>query len=377
MDIHYLDNAATTRVSERAAKRALLMMTEQYGNPSSLHKKGIEAEAEVEQARATVASSLGVGEKNIFFTSGSTESNNTVLFGAANAKKRDGSRIIVSAVEHPSVYESAKELKKRGFDVVFAPVDTSGVVILSELENLLTPDTVLVSVMAVNNETGAIQPSEKIGKLVKKQTNAFYHVDAVQAYGKIPVKPKKWQADFLSVSAHKVHGPKGVGALYIADKARLTPLLYGGEQQKKVRPGTEAAPLIAAFGAAVEEFEIDRNLIAAAEWNLYSREELKKIKGIQINSSEDALPYVLNLSVEGIRSETMLHFLEERGVYVSSSSACAKGKKSYVLKALGLSDSLIDSSLRISFSKDNNKSDVDALIQGLKDGLDTLQRTHK
>ena len=290
MDIHYLDNAATTKVSDEAAKRALLMMTEKYGNPSSLHKKGIEAEAEVEKARASVASSLGVEEKNIFFTSGSTESNNTVLFGAANAKKRDGRRIIVSAVEHPSVYESAEELKKRGFDVVYAPVDENGVVILRELEALLTDDTILVSVMAVNNETGAIQPSEKIGKLVKKKSNAYYHVDAVQAFGKISVRPKKWQADFLSVSAHKVHGPKGVGALYIADKARLTPLHFGGEQQKKIRPGTEAAPLIAAFGAAVEEFEIEKNLFAVKELNNYSLSELKKIAGIMINSSADALP---------------------------------------------------------------------------------------
>ena len=377
MDIHYLDNAATTRVSDQAAEKALEMMRDKYGNPSSLHKKGIEAETETENARAAVALSLSAEEKNIFFTSGSTESNNTVLFGAAQARKRDGRRIIVSAIEHPSVYESAQELKKRGYDVVFAPVDETGVILLSELESLLTPDTVLVSVMAVNNETGAIQPSEQIGRLVKKKSNAFYHIDAVQAYGKIPVKPKKWQADFLSVSAHKVHGPKGVGALYIADKARLIPLLYGGEQQKKVRPGTEAAPLIAAFGAAVEEFELEKNLSAVTKLNQYSKEELKKTEGITINSSDDALPYVLNLSAEGIRSETMLHFLERRGVYVSSSSACAKGRRSYVLQAMGLPDGRIDSSLRVSFSKYNDRSDVDALIEGLQDGVRTLQRKHR
>lgn len=377
MDIHYLDNAATTQVSPNAAQKALEMMTVTYGNPSSLHKKGIEAETQVEKARSVIASSLGAEEKNLFFTSGSTESNNTVLFGAANARKRDGSRIIVSAIEHPSVYESAKELQKRGWDVQFAPTDASGTVVLSELERLLTDDTVLVSIMAVNNETGAIQPSEQIGRLVKKKTNAYYHVDAVQAYGKTPVRPKKWQADFLSVSAHKVHGPKGVGALYIADKARLTPLLYGGEQQKKIRPGTEAAPLIVSFGAAVEEFEIEKNLAAVKALDYYSLSELKAIDGIRINSSEDALPYVLNFSAEGIRSETMLHFLEERGVYVSSSSACAKGKRSYVLKAMGLSDSRIDSSIRVSFSKYNDKNDVDALIQGLKDGVGTLQRIHR
>ena len=277
-------------------------------------------------------------------------------------------------MEHPSVYESARELQKRGYDVVFAPVDHSGVVILSELESLLTPDTILVCVMAVNNETGAIQPSEQIGKLVKQKTDACYHVDAVQAYGKIPVRPKKWQADFLSVSAHKVHGPKGTGALYVADKARFSPLLYGGEQQKKLRPGTEAAPLIAAFGAAVEGFEIEKNLAAVKELYDYSIEELKKIDGVRIHSSVDALPYVLNLSAEGIRSETMLHFLEERGVYISSSSACAKGKRSYVLEAMGLSADRIDSALRVSFSKYNDISDVVALLEGLRDGLSTLQR---
>lgn len=377
MDIHYLDNAATTQVSEKASQKALFLMREAFGNPSSLHKKGIEAEAQIDLAREIIARSLSVDSKTLFFTSGSTESNNTVLFGAAEKRRRDGNRIIVSAVEHPSVYESAKELKKRGFDVRFAPVDKSGVVILEELEKLIDKNTILVSVMAVNNETGAIQPTEKIGKTVKKQSDAYFHVDAVQAYGKIPVRPKKWQADFLSVSAHKVHGPKGVGALYIAEKAKLIPLLYGGEQQKKLRPGTEAAPLIASFGAAVEEFDLDSNLLKITQLRDDTIERLKEIDGIRVNSSENTLPYVLNLSAEGIRSETMLHFLEDRGVYISSSSACAKGKRSYVLQAMGLSDSLIDSALRISFSKYNDISDVEALTKGLSDGLNTLQRIRK
>ncbi len=372
--IHYLDNSATTAVCENAAKKAYEMMTVKYGNPSSLHHKGIEAEEEIERAREIIAASLKAQPKNIFFTSGSTEGNNTVLFGAANAKKRDGSRIIVSAVEHSSVKESAEKLRKDGYDVVFAPVDRNGVVILDELEKLIDRRTILVSVMAVNNETGAVEPSEKIGKLVKKQSDAYYHVDAVQAYGKISVTPKKWQADFLTVSAHKVHGPKGVGALYIADTARLLPLLYGGEQQKKIRPGTEPAPLIAAFAKAVEEFSIDKNRVYIETLNRYATDKLREIGGICINSAEDALPYIINISAEGIRSETMLHFLEERAVYVSSSSACAKGKKSYVLQAMGLSDELIDSALRISFSKYNDLSDIDALTEGLRAGLDTLQR---
>ena len=374
MDIHYLDNAATTAVSEKAAEKAVEMMTSKFGNPSSLHKKGIEAEKEVENARGIIASSLSVEPKSIVFTSGSTESNNTVLFGASAAKIRDGKRIIVSAVEHPSVYESAKVLKERGFEVLFAPVDENGVVNIEELERMIDEKTILVSVMAVNNETGAVQPSQEIGRLVKKKSSALYHVDAVQAYGKLPVRPRKWQADFLSVSAHKVHGPKGVGALYIADKARLLPLLYGGEQQKKLRPGTEAAPLIAAFGEAVGEFDITGQKKAIDELNHYSLEELKKLDGITINSPESALSYIINLSAKGIKSETMLHFLEDRNVYVSSSSACAKGKKSYVLKAMGLPDDRIDSSVRVSFSKYNVKEDVDALLSGLKDGLLTLQR---
>ena len=376
MTIHYLDNSATTAVCKAASEKALYMMTDCFGNPSSLHKLGIKAESEVESARETIASSLSVEPKEIIFTSGGTEANNTVLFGAAQALRRRGDRIIVSAVEHPSVYESAKRLSELGYDVQFAPVDGEGVVDVEALKALLTDKTILVSVMTVNNETGSIQPTERIAKLVHKNCpEALFHTDAVQAYLKMPLKPKKLGVDLMTVSAHKVHGIKGSGALYIRDGARIAPLLYGGEQQNKRRPGTESAPLIAAFGAAVSTADISADSARIRELNSYAADILKSIDGVSINSPENALPYIINISVEGIRSETMLHYLEnEYGVFVSSSSACAKGKRSYVLAAMGLADSRVDSSLRISFSKYNTKSDIDALAEGLRNGLQTLQK---
>ena len=251
MNIHYLDNSATTQVCEEAAEAAYRMMRENYGNPSSLHKAGIRAETAVEEARGIIADSLSVQPKTIYFTSGGTEANNTVLFGAAQALKRRGDRVIVSAIEHSSVYESAKRLAELGFDVQFAPVTEQGVVNIDALKALLTDKVILVSVMTVNNETGAIQPIERIAKLVHKSCpKALFHTDAVQAYGKMPLKPKKLGVDLMSISAHKIHGTKGCGALYIRDGARISPLLYGGEQQKKLRPGTESTPLIAAFATA-------------------------------------------------------------------------------------------------------------------------------
>ena len=375
MTIHYLDNSATTRVSTAAADKAYRMMTETYGNPSSLHRMGIDAELEVVTARERIADALGVDAKCVIFTSGGTEANNTAVLGAAQALRRRGDRVIVSAVEHPSVYESAARLKELGYDVHYAPVDERGVVKLSELEALLTDKTILVSVMAVNNETGSIQPTERIAKLVHKRSpNALFHVDAVQAFCKIPLRPKRWGVDLMTVSAHKVHGPKGMGTLYIREGAHIIPLLYGGEQQKKKRPGTESAPLIAAFGEAVREADISGNLAFIKELNTYAAERLSAIDGVSLNSPPDALPYIINLSVEGIRSEIMLHHLESRGVYVSSSSACAKGKPSYVLAAMGLSRERVDSAVRVSFSKYNTEEDIDALVDGIKSGISTLQK---
>ena len=375
MKTHYLDNSATTAVCEAAAKKALYMMTENYGNPSSLHKLGINAELCVEDAREVIADALGARQKNILFTSGGTEANNTVLFGAAEALKRRGNRVIVSAVEHSSVYESAKRLSELGYDVQYAPVKSDGVIDLDALDRLLTDKTIVVSVMAVNNETGSIQPTEAIAKQIKRRSpDAVFHVDAVQAFCKMPLKPVKWGVDFMTVSAHKIHGPKGVGAIFIRDGARMIPLLYGGEQQRKLRPGTESAPLIAAFGEAVKEAELAANMAIIKELNAYAIDKLKTIEGVSFNSPDTALPYIINISVAGIRSETMLHHLEQSGVYVSSSSACAKGKRSYVLAAMGLSDDRIDSSVRISFSKYNTKDDIDALIEGLKSGIANLQK---
>ncbi|MBQ2972292.1 MAG: cysteine desulfurase [Ruminococcus sp.] len=372
---HYLDNSATTITCEKAAQKALTMMTVEYGNPSSLHKKGLLAELELNHAKEVIADSLWVDADEIYFTSGSTESNNTVLFGVAQAKKRSGKKIVTTAIEHSSVMEACKKLENDGFEVVYLNPDENGVVPLSSFEEAVDENTILVAVMAVNNEIGSIQNIERIGKIVKrKNTDAHFHCDAVQAYGKMILKPKKWNVDTLCVSSHKVHGPKGVGALYIKKGVRITPLLYGGEQQKKIRPGTECAPLIAAFSVAVKEFDIVNNRKLIEELNSYLKAELMKISSVTINSSDLALPYVLNISVEGIKSETMLHHLEQDEVYVSSSSACAKGKKSYVLKALGLSDKLIDSSLRISFSKYNNKDDIDAFLASLKKGIETLAK---
>ncbi len=372
---HYLDNSATTVVSEAAANKALFMMTNEYGNPSSLHKKGLSSELELTRAREIIAESLAVEPDEIYFTSGSTESNNTVVFGVAQAKRRTGKKIVTTAIEHSSMMESCKKLENDGFEVIYLTPDEKGVVPLSSFEEAVDSDTILVSVMAVNNETGSIQNIERISKIVKrKNPDAHFHCDGVQAYGKMMLKPKKWNVDSMCVSAHKVHGPKGVGALYIKKGSRVLPLLYGGEQQKKVRPGTECAPLIAAFGVCVSEFDITHNREYVKELRDYLVSELEKLSSVTINSSKDALPYVLNISVDGIKSETMLHHLEQDGIYVSSSSACAKGKRSYVLKAIGLADRLIDSSLRISFSKYNTKDDIDAFLSSLKSGIDTLSK---
>ena len=370
---HYLDNSATTAVSAAAAEKALKVMTEIYGNPSSLHTKGIEAEKELENARHVIASKLGAQEEEIFFTSGGTEANNLALFGAAEAKKRSGKKIVVSSVEHSSVIEAAKYLEQNDWDVKYISPREDGKIHPEDVAEQIDGNTTLVSIMYVNNETGAIMPVDEIFEQARaKNPQIICHTDAVQAFGKLEIKAKKLGADLISVSGHKVFAPKGVGAIYIKRGVRLVPRQYGGEQEKKHRPGTEPLPLIAAFGTACGEFDIPGNFEAVSALNSYAKEKLAKIDGVLINSPQDALPYVLNITAGRVRSETMLHFLEEREVYVSSGSACAKGKPSHVLSAMGYNKQRADSALRISFSKHNTKEDIDALCEGIELGLKIL-----
>ena len=370
---HYLDNSATTAVSPSAAEKAFKVMTEIYGNPSSLHTKGIEAEKELEQARKALAERLGAQHEEIFFTSGGTEANNLAVFGAAEAKKRSGKRIVVSSAEHSSVLEAAKHLEQNGWDVVYITPCADGTISPGDVAEQVDKNTTLVSVMYVNNETGAINPVDEIFELARlKNPDIICHTDAVQAFGKLEIKAKKLGADLISVSGHKVFAPKGVGAIYIKRGVRLVSRQFGGEQEKKVRPGTEPLPLIAAFGEACAEFDIKENYRLVSELKNYAVQRLSEIDGVLFNSPENALPYVLNITAGRVRSETMLHFLEEREVYVSSGSACAKGKPSHVLSAMGIDKKRADSALRISFSKHNTKEDIDALCEGIREGLEVL-----
>ncbi len=335
---------------------------------------GIEAEHELNRARKIVAEKIGVTGKELFFTSGGTEANNLALFGAAEAKKRTCDNIVISSVEHSSVLEAADRLEQDGWKVSRITPRKDGKVHPEDVAAAVGRKTALVSVMLVNNETGAIMPVDEIFEAVReKNPQVICHTDAVQAFGKLPVKVKTLGADLLSVSAHKVHAPKGCGALFVKKGVRLVPRQYGGEQEKPLRGGTEALPSIAAFGAACEEFDLGGNLKIVGELNAYAKEKLLSIDGVLLNSPEDALPYVLNITAGKVRSETMLHFLDERyRVFVSSGSACAKGKPSHVLSAMGFDNRRADSALRISFSKHNTTADIDALAEGIAEGIRTL-----
>lgn len=372
----YLDNSATTKVCDEAIEKMCSVMRNSWGNPSSSHFVGIGAYEELESAREAVAKALSCQPKEIYFTSGGTESNNLAIKGVADKMKRRGKKIITTAIEHPSVENTARKLKDEGFDVVMLKPDENARISLESLEREIDGDTILVSVMAVNNEVGSIQPYDKIKNIIKRKNSpALLHVDAVQAFGKLALNPKRDGIDLMTVSSHKIHGPKGAGALFVSDGVRINPVTTGGEQEKRLRPGTEAMPAIAGFGEAVRQLgNINGQLKKTTSLRNDFILKLKAIDGVSINSPEDALPYIVNISVNGLRSEPMLNLLSDMGVCVSSGSACARGHKSYVLQALGLSDERVDSALRISMSRYTTQEELDLLIEGIKTAQKVIRR---
>lgn len=372
----YLDNSATTRVCDEAAKEILDTLTEGYGNPSSLHAKGFEAEKLLRRARARVAERIGCEPEEVFFTSGGTEANNLAVFGAAQSLARRGRRIVTTQIEHPSVEKPVRELERQGFEVVFLPAGADGRVREADLFEAVNGDTILVSMMAVNNEVGSLQPLEAVRRAIKRAgAPALFHCDCVQGFGKLEIRPAAFGIDLMTVSSHKIHGPKGAGALFIRRGVRIQPRTFGGGQERDIRPGTEAMPALVGFGAACAALpEVKAGLAHATRLRASLLEQLSEMRGITVNSPPDALPYIVNLSMPGLRSEPVLNLLSEMGVYVSSGSACAKGHKSPVLTALGLPDARIDSALRVSFSRFTTLEEIDALIAGLKRVQQTLRK---
>jgi len=371
----YLDNSATTPVCAAAAAAVAEALTETWGNPSSIHTKGVHAHRLLENARAAVAEKLACSPEEIYFTSGGTESNNIAVFGAAKALKKRGNRIVTSCVEHPSVLEPVKRLEEDGFEIVRLPVDAQGKISESNLFEAVNDKTILVSIMSVNNEVGSMQPVEAAHQAVMAAgAPALVHCDAVQSFGKLALSPAAG-IDLMSISAHKIHGPKGAGALYIRKGVHLLPPFAGGTQEGRIRPGTEPLPAIAGFAAAAAELpEPGAALRKALTLRQYLLEGLEGLCAYAVNSPPDALPYVTNISFIGIKSEPMLNFLASRGVYVSSGSACAKGRRSKVLTAMGLDDDRLESPVRISFSRFTETSDIDALLEGVAAAKKKFQR---
>ena len=376
MAMAYLDNSATTQVTPAVAEVAVELMCNTFGNPASVHSLGLDAHKITEQARETVASFMGCKKEEIYFTSGGTEGNNLAILGGTLAAKRKGNKVITTAVEHPSVLQAVEELKTRGFETVVLPVQKNGVVSLQDLEDAIDEQTVFISIMLVNNETGAIQPVDKIREIVKRKNSpALIHTDCVQALGKYPFSLRALGVDLASVSGHKVHGPKGVGALYIKEGVRILPQTYGGGQEKGLRSGTVAVSQIGAFAKAVEQLPKGNEGVEQAT---RLREQLllgiAQVPDAVINSTLEGSPYIVNCSVAGIPSEVMIRALEAEGVYVSGGSACAKGGRSHVLLAQGVAPKLVDSALRISFSNHTTKDEIEQFLNAFTKACRFLHR---
>lgn len=375
----YFDNSSTTKPCRTATENMRISMEENWGNPSSLHILGMNAEAAINNARKALGGLLKCDSREIVFTAGGTEANNIAIFGAAAKGKKRGGRVVTTSIEHPSVLECFRRLEEEGFEVIRLSPDSSGTVPLQSIENAVNSDTVLFSMMLVNNEMGTIEPVREAAEIVRKKApKALIHCDAVQAFGKIPFTPQKLGVDLLSISAHKVHGPKGIGALYIKRGVILPPLILGGGQEGGMRSGTESVPLICGFKGAIDELsDIAKNLERTKILRDYAIEQLGACDFARINSTENALAYILNISVPHYRSETLLHFLESKNIFVSSGSACAKGEGSYVLRECGFDRQRIDSALRISFSRYNTKEEIDALITALREAVTKIRKAQK
>lgn len=377
----YLDNSATTRCSKAAADKMVLLLTEDFGNPSSLHMKGVIAEKYINEAKKKIARTLKCQEKEIVFTSGGTESNNLAIIGSAMANQRAGKHIITTQVEHASVANTMKFLEDNGFEITYLGVDHDGRISLEELKAAMRSDTILVSIMQVNNEIGAVMPVEEAGKLIKEiNPSTLFHVDAIQSYGKLHISPKNMNCDLLSVSGHKIHGPKGSGFLYIKDKTKIKPIIYGGGQQKGMRSGTENVPAIAGLGVAAEEIYTDLDTKIEAMYALKSHfiNEVTRIDGVTVNGLTDktSAPHIVSVSVQGVRAEVILHTLEDKNIYVSAGSACSSNKPavSATLKAIGLPKELLDSTVRFSFCVDTTIEEIDYAVKVMQDVVPKLQK---
>ena len=376
MDI-YFDNGATTRVFPEVKEIMVKVLEEEYGNPSSMHKKGLVAEHHLKRTREVIASSMKVDPKEITFTSGGTESNNLAIIGTALANQRNGKHIITSTIEHASVYNPFFFLEDLGFEVTFIPVDKHGIIRLDLLKEAIRKDTILVSVMAVNNEIGSVMPMEEIGRIIKEANpNTYYHADCVQAYGKMKVFPRKWKIDMVSISGHKIHGPKGSGALYVRKGVKIKAILYGGNQEQALRSGTENVPAIAGLGVAAEKI-YENHEEKVAYLKAIKEYFLDKVMALPdvTNHSGDA-PHIASVSFLKVRSEVLLHALEEKGICVSAGSACSSNKPavSGTLKGIGLKREEYESTLRFTFSCYNTKEEVDYVIDELEKLLVVLRR---
>ncbi len=382
----YLDNSATTRAFPEVAELMIKIMCEDYGNPSSLHMKGVQAEQYVRYAKETLARILKVSEKEIFFSSGGTESDNLALIGCAFANARRGKHLITTQVEHPAILKTMQYLEDAGFQVTYLPVDKCGQIRLEDLKRAMTPETILVSIMHTNNEIGAQQPISEAGALIKKiNPNTLFHVDAVQGFGKARIYPKKMNIDLLSVSGHKIHGPKGVGFLYIGERVKIQPIIFGGGQQQNLRSGTENVPGVAGLAKAAELLYryYDEDIDRLYQCKRYFIEGVSKIDNIVINgllpgepTGAGTAPHIVSVSFRGVRSEVLLHALEEDGIYVSAGSACSsrKPQPSATLKAIGVEKELLESTVRFSFSVFTTIEEIDYTLQALYNKIPMLRK---